>query len=110
MLCGVYLWDLVGHDTSEGSLCSGLGDDLAAIMRTVEPLLIKRVGFAVRIVEATARLSVFHLGAIHVPTGREWLGRRDIHGGVHWEASCRGVASSDAYNLAAGPDTGAIAS
>jgi hypothetical protein len=106
----VYLWDLVGHSTSEGSLCSGLGDDLAAIMRTVEPLLIKRVGFAVRIVEATPRLSVFHLGVIHVPTGREWLGRRDIHGGIYWDASCRSIDPSVAYNLAASRDTGAIAS
>ena len=106
----MYLWDLIGHDTSEGSLCSGLGDDLAAIMRMVEPLLVKRIGFAVRIVEAEPRLSVFHLGAIHVPTGREWLGRRDIHGGACWEASCRSADPSVAYHLAAGKDTGAIAS
>jgi hypothetical protein len=109
MLSGVYLWDLVGHDTSEGSLCSGLGDDLAAIMRIVEPLLVKRVGFAVRIVEAEPRLSVLHLGAIHVPTGREWLGRRDIHGGAYWEASCRPVDPSVAYRLAASKDPGAVA-
>src|SRR5580704_13493449 len=30
-LSRMYLWEMVGHDTSEGSLCSGLGDDLAAI-------------------------------------------------------------------------------
>jgi hypothetical protein len=106
----MYLWDLVGHDTSEGSLRSGLGDDLAAIMRSVEPLLVKRVGFAVRVVEAVPRLSVFHLGAVHVPTGREWLGRRDIHGGVYWEALCRSVDPGVAYNLAAGHDRGARAS
>ena len=77
------LWDIVvSNNTSEGSLCSGLGDDLAAIMRIVEPLLVKRVGFAVRIVEVVPRMSVLHLGAVHVPTGREWLGRRDVHGGV----------------------------
>jgi hypothetical protein len=106
----MYLWDLVGHDTSEGSLCSGLGDDLAALMRIVEPLLVKRVGFAVRVVEAVPRLSVFHLGAVHVPTGREWLGRRDIHGGVYWEACCRPVDPCVAYNLVASRDTDALAS
>jgi hypothetical protein len=110
MLSCVYLWDLVGHDTSEGSLCSGLGDDLAAIMRTAEPLLVKRVGFAARIVEVVSRLSVFHLGAVHVPTGREWLGRRDIHGGVYWETHYRCVDPDVVYHLAASRDRGAVAS
>jgi hypothetical protein len=109
-LSHMYLWDLVGHDTSEGSLCSGLGDDLAAITRIAEPLLVKRLGFAVRIVEVVPRMSVFHLGAIHVPTGREWLGRRDIHGGAYWEARCRPVDPDAAYNLAASHDVRAIAS
>jgi hypothetical protein len=104
------LWDLVGHDTSEGSLRSGLGDDLAAIMRIAEPLLVKRVGFAARVVEVVPRLSVFHLGAVHVPTGREWLGRRDIHGGVYWETRYRCVDPDVVYRLAAGHDGGAIAS
>ena len=110
MLPRVYLWDLVGHDTSEGSLCSGLGDDLAAIMRIAEPLLVKRVGFAARVVEVVPRLSVFHLGAVHVPTGREWLGRRDIHGGVYWEAHYRSVDPDVVYRLAASQDRGAVAS
>ncbi|MGH3252865.1 MAG: hypothetical protein ACRDOI_42545 [Trebonia sp.] len=106
----MYLWDLVGHDTSEGSLSSGLGDDLAAIMRLVEPLLRKRVGFAVRIVEVVPRMSVFHLGAVHVPTGREWLGRRDIHGEPCWEACHRSVDPGVVYRLAASSEAGAIAS
>jgi hypothetical protein len=105
----MYLWDLVGHDTSEGSLRSGLGDDLAAIMRIVEPLLVKRVGFAVRVVEVVSRMSVFHLDAVHVPTGREWLGRRDIYGGVYWEARYRPVDAGVVYQLA-GNGTSAIAS
>jgi hypothetical protein len=106
----MYLWDLVGHDTSEGSLSSGLGDDLAAITRVVEPLLIKRVGFAVRIVEVVPRLSVFHLDAVHVPTGSEWLGRRDVYGGVFWEARLRSIDPDVVYHLETGQDTGAIAS
>ena len=97
----MYLWDLVGHDTSEGSLCSGLGDDLAEITRVVEPLLVKRVGFAARIVEVVPRVSVFHLGAVHVPTGREWLGRRDARGGAHWEARRRPVDPGAADSLGA---------
>src|ERR1700758_1146357 len=106
----MFLWDLVGHDTAEGSVSSGLGDDLAAIMRIVEPLLVKRVGFAARIVEVVSRMSVFHLDAIHVPPGREGLGRRDVHGGVFWEARYRSVDPGVAYHLASGHDTGAIAS
>jgi hypothetical protein len=105
----MYLWDLVGHDTSEGSLRSGLGDDLAAIMRIVEPLLVRRVGFAARVVEVVSRMSVFHLDAVHVPTGREWLGRRDIHEGVFWEARYRPADPGVVYHLAAGDDN-AIAS
>jgi hypothetical protein len=55
-------------------------------------------------------MSVFHLGAVHVPTGREWLGRRDIHGGAYWEAVHRSVDPGVAYRLGAGYGTGAIAS
>jgi hypothetical protein len=106
----MYLWDLVGHDTSEGSLCSGLGDDLAAIARIVEPLLVQRVGFVVRVVEVVPRMSVFHLDAVHVPTGREWLGRRDIHGGAHWEARYRPADPGVGYSLGTGHGAGAVAS
>ena len=110
MLSRMYLWDLVGHDTSEGSLCSGLGDDLAAVIRAAEPLLVKRVGFAVRIVEVVGRMSVFHLGAVHVPTGREWLGRRDSHGGVCWVPRYRCADPDAACSPTADRDAGAIAS
>ena len=95
-------------------MCSGLGDDLAAITRTIDPLLEKRVGFAARIVEVVPRLSVFHLDAVHVPTGREWLGRRDRHGGAYWEARRRPVDPDVFYTLGTGRDpgrdTGAVAS
>jgi hypothetical protein len=106
----MYMWDLLGHDTSEGPVCSGVGDNLAAIMRIAEPLLVKRVGFVVRVVEVVSRLSVFHLDVIHVPTGRDWLGRRDIYGGVYWEAHYRPVDPGTVYRLGAGNDTGAVAS
>jgi len=106
----MFLWDLVGHDTAEGSVSSGLGDDLAAIMRIVEPLLVKRVGFAARIVEVVPRMSVFHLGAVHVPTGREWLGRRDVHGAAYWEARHRRADPGDVYSAGPGHGPGAIAS
>jgi hypothetical protein len=106
----MYVWDLVSHDTAEGSVRTGLCGDLAAIMRTAEPLLVKRIGFAVRIVEVVPRLSVFHLGAIDVPTGREWLGRRDIHGGVYWDARYRPVDPGVVYQLAADKDRGPMAS
>ena len=106
----MYLWDLVGHDTSEGSLSSGLGDDLAEVRRIAEPLLVKRVGFAVRIIEVVPRMSVFHLGEVHVPTGREWLGRRDIYGGAHWEARYRPADPGVGYSLGTGHGADTIAS
>jgi hypothetical protein len=55
-------------------------------------------------------MSVFHLDAVHVPTGREWLGRRDRHGGVFWEARYRPVDPGVVYHLPQGNGTGAIAS
>jgi hypothetical protein len=105
----MYQWDLAGHDPSEGSVCSGLGDDLGAITRAVEPLLVKRVGFAARIVEVVPRMSVCHLDAVHVPTGREWLGRRDVHGAAYWEACFRPADPGAVYSLGTGHGTGAIA-
>ena len=106
----MYLWDLVGHDTSEGSLRSGLGGDLAVIMRNAESLLLKRAGFAVRIVQVVPRMSVFQLDPVHVPTGHEWLGRRNARGGVHWDMRCRGVDPDLAYRLVASRDTSQAAS
>ena len=101
-LTRMYLWDLVGPDTSAGSLCSGLGDDLAAITRAVEPLLAERAGCAARIVEVVPLMSVLHLDAVHVPTGREWLGRRDGHGGARWEARHRSAGLATAAPPAPG--------
>jgi len=110
MLFRMYMWDLLSHDTSEGPVCSGAIDDLAAVMRSTEPLLVKRVGFIVRIVEVVSRMSVFHLEVIQVPTGRDWIGRRDIHGGVYWEAHYRPVDPGTVYQQAASQDRGSIAS
>src|ERR1700742_2775560 len=110
MIARMYLWDLVGHDTSEGSVCSGLGDDLAAITRTIDPLLEKRVGFAARIVEVVPRLSVVQLDAVFVATGREWLGRRGRHGGAYWEVARQPDDAGFAYTMRTGRDTNAVAS
>jgi hypothetical protein len=109
MLPRMYLWELVGHDTSEGVLLSGIDDDLASVMRTGGALLEQRRGFIVRIVEAVPRLSVCHLDVIYVPTGRKWLGRRTVSGGVHWEQTYRSVDPA-AYTMAASQDVSAVAS
>lgn len=85
----MYTWKLLGHDPAQGLLRSGVGSDLAPIMRTIEAELTKPLGFLGYVAEVVPRLSVLHLNAVHVPTGREWLGRRDSHGGVHWEARYR---------------------
>jgi hypothetical protein len=56
------------------------------------------------------RVSVFHLNAVHVPAGREWLGRRDGHGATYWEACYRSAGPGAVYSLGTGHGTGAIAS
>jgi hypothetical protein len=106
----MYLWELVGHDTSEGVLVSGIDDDLASVMRTSGALLEQRRGFIVRIVEVVSRLSVFSLDVIYVPTGRKWLGRRTVSGGVHWEHTYRSADPAAAYTMAASQDVTAVAS
>jgi hypothetical protein len=106
----MYQWKLLGHDTSEGSLCSGLGGDLAQIMRATEELLTNPAGFVAHITEVVPRMSVLYLSSVHVPTGREWLGRRDTRGGVHWQARYRPAHPDVGYSLAASHDRGAIVS
>jgi hypothetical protein len=105
----MYMWQLVGHDTSEGALCSGIGDELAPIMRLIEEYLMKRTGFVGHVVEVVPRMSVFHLDAIHVATGREWLSFRDRNGGVYWEARYRPADDDGACRLAGGGDPGIAA-
>ena len=105
----MYLWELVGHDTSEGSVRSGIDDDLTAVMRGCGLLLTRGQGFIVRVIEVVPRLSVVSLDVIYVPTGREWLGRRTRTDDVHWGYSCRSVDPGTAYSLAASPDASAAA-
>ncbi len=81
----MYLWKLVGNNASQDRMRSGVGDDLPAIMREMEGDLLDGSAFVARVYEVVFRVSVADLGEIHVPTGREWHGRRDNHGGVHWE-------------------------
>src|SRR5580693_1505690 len=109
-LSRMYLWELVGHNTAEGMILSGVDDDLAAIMRTGAVLLEEQRGFVVRVVEVVPRLSVLHLDVIYVPTGRQWLGRRTISGGAHWEHTFRSVDPGAAYSLAGGQGSRSAAS
>jgi hypothetical protein len=81
----MYLWKLVGNNASQDRMWSGVGDDLPVIMRRMESDLLDGSAFVARVYEVVFRVSVSDLGEIHVPTGREWHGRRDAHGGVHWE-------------------------
>jgi hypothetical protein len=106
----MYLWELVGHDTAEGVLVSGIDGDLAGAMRAGGGLLRQPRGFVVRITEVVPRLSVLHLDEVFVPTGRWWHGRRTTSGGVHWDHAYRPVDPGTAYTLVAGHGEGAIAS
>ena len=81
----MYLWKLVGNNASQDRMRSGVSDDLPAIMRRIESDLLDGSAFVARIYEVVCRVSVSHLDEVHVPTGREWHGRRDSQGGVHWE-------------------------
>jgi hypothetical protein len=71
-------------------------------MRTLEPMLLSHRAFLGRIVEVVPRLSVASLQEVYVPTGREWSGRRDNRGGVHWAQALRPVEPDAAYSLPAG--------
>lgn len=102
MLAPMYLWTLVGHDTAEGTVRAGIGGGLPDVMRTLEPMLLSRRAFLGRIVEVVPRLSVAGLQEVYVPTGREWSGRRDNLGGVHWDQKRRPVEPDVAYTLPAG--------
>jgi hypothetical protein len=104
MLTPMYLWTLVGHDTAEGTVRAGIGGGLPEIMRTLEPMLLSHLAFLGRIVEVVPRLSVTGLQEVYVPTGREWSGRRDNNGGVHWAQAVRPVDPDAAYSLAASQD------
>jgi hypothetical protein len=104
MLAPMYLWTLVGHDTAEGTMGAGIGGSLPEVMRTLEPMLLSHRAFIGRIAEVVSRLSVAGLQEVYVPTGREWSGRRDNRGGVHWTQLLRPVEPDAAYSLAAGDD------
>jgi hypothetical protein len=107
MLTPMYLWTLVGHDTAEGTVHAGIGGGLPDIMRTLEPMLLSHHGFLGRIVEVVPRLSVAGLQEVYVPTGREWSGRRDNLGGVHWDQKLRPVEPDAVYSLPEGALPGA---
>jgi hypothetical protein len=102
MLAPMYLWTLVGHDTAEGTVHAGIGGGLPDVMRTLEPMLLSHRAFLGRIVEVVPRLSVVGLHEVYVPTGREWSGRRDNRGGVHWAHTPRPVDPDAAYSAPAG--------
>lgn len=78
----MYLWRLVGPAPSEGTLRSGVGADLAPILRLIEGHLTSADGLVGHVCEVVPRLSVLSLDAVHVATGREWLTFRDGNGGI----------------------------
>ena len=110
MLCRMYLWKLVGNTASPDRMGSGVGDDLALIMRRIEDDLLDESAFVARVYEVVFRVSVSDLGEVHVPTGREWHGRRDNAGGVHWEQRFRSAEPGTARSRAADGGLDAVAS
>jgi hypothetical protein len=105
----MYLWALIGHDASETEVASGVGPDLAEVLRAAEPPLREGQGTACRVLEVVPRLSVPDLGAIHVPTGREWHGRLDSAGGICWAARYHSADPELVYHLAHAQARNAIA-
>ena len=102
MLTPMYLWTLVGHDMAEGAVRDGIGGNLPELMRALEPVLLSHRAFIGRIAEVVPRLSVVGLQEIYVPTGREWSGRRDNRGGVHWTRILRPADPDAAYSVHTG--------
>jgi hypothetical protein len=105
----MYLWKLVGNNASQDRMRSGIGDDLPAIMRRIEDDLLDRSAFVARVYEVVCRVSVTDLGEVHVPTGREWHGRRDSNGGVHWEQRFTLADQGAAHRPTTGCDLDAVA-
>ena len=105
----MYLWKLVGNNASQDRMQSGVGDDLPAILRRMEGDLLDGSAFVARVFEVVCRVSVSDLGEVHVPTGREWHGRRDSRGGVHWEQRFSPADPGAAYHPAAEFDLDALA-
>jgi hypothetical protein len=95
----MYMWQLVGHETSEGPLHSGISADLAGVMRVIEEHLTTRTGFFGHIIQVVPRMSVFHLEMIHVATGREWRSYRDKSGEVYWVARYHPADPDAVYSL-----------
>jgi hypothetical protein len=106
----MYLWKLVGNNASQDRMRSGVSDDLPAIMRRMEGDLLDGSAFVARVYEVVFRVSVADLGEIHVPTGREWHGRRDTHGGVRWQQRFAPTDPGAAYHPTAGSDLDAVVS
>ncbi len=67
-------------------------------------MLLSHAAFLGRVVEVVPRLSVAGLQQVYVPTGREWSGRRDNRGGVHWAQALRPVDPDISYSLTADQD------
>jgi hypothetical protein len=105
----MYLWKLVGNNASQDRMRSGAGDDLPAIMRRMEEDLLDGSAFVARVYEVVFRVSAVDLGEVHVPTGREWHGRRDGRGGVHWEQRFSPADPALASRQAAGRDLDTLA-
>jgi hypothetical protein len=93
----MHLWRLVGSNTAAASILCGISDDLPGIMRMAEAHLKRGDAFLCRIVEAVPRMTVLGLETEYVPTGREWLGRRNTRGGIRWDEKRVPVDPSTAY-------------
>jgi hypothetical protein len=105
----MYLWKLVGNNASQDRMRSGVSDDLPAIMRRMENDLLDGSAFVARVYEVVFRVSVADLGEVHVPTGREWHGRRDRLGGVRWEQRFTQADPGATHRLTADCDLDAVA-
>jgi hypothetical protein len=76
----------------------------------MEDDLLDGSAFVARVYEVVLRVSVSDLGEVHVPTGREWHGRRNSHGGVHWEQRfATATGGGAAHRQAASCDLDAVA-
>jgi len=81
----MYCWNLLTGDISDVPFLMGVTSDLDEAMRICEPYVISGRAFLCYIEAVRPAMTADGLDPCYVRTGRHWIGRRTIHGRVHWE-------------------------
>ncbi len=81
----MYCWSLLSGDLTDVPYLLGVTGDLAPAMRVCEQELLSGKPFLGYIEAVRPAISAYDLQSCYLRTGRLWIGRRVIRGGVRWE-------------------------